>query len=131
MIKGFLAMALVWAFGTQALLASGVQWRTWNQAVDEAKQSGRIIMVDAVRDGCHYCTDMDEAVFQDDAFAAYLEQRFIPVKINITRQQMPQGIHVGMTPSFYFFSPEGKQLRFIPGSWSQEDFRGFLEGIGK
>lgn len=126
----FTVVALLF-LAMQPAVEAQVQWRTWEQAVSEAQKNGKIIMVDAVRTGCHYCDDMDKAVFEDSAFAAYLEERFIPVKVNLSHTQMPHGIYVQMTPSFYFFRPDETLIKTVPGSWNQEDFRSFLEGIRK
>ncbi len=99
--------------GSSLLHAQGVQWRTWDAALLEAAKSKKIIMIDAARDGCHYCTDMDKAVFQDAKMAAYIEEHFIPVKINLSKEEMPLDIKVGMTPSFYFFGTDQKLIKIV------------------
>jgi len=107
----------------------GIAWRTWDAALAEARQTGKIILVDAVRDGCHYCTDMDEAVFHDPETVLYIERRFVPVKINLSRETMPGGRRVSMTPSFFFFTPDAELIKTVPGSWNREDFRSFLDEV--
>lgn len=117
------------ALALSTLHAEGVAWRSWDAALTEAQSNGKIIMIDAVRDHCHYCEDMDAAVFSDAAMAAYIEKDFIPVKVNISREAMPLGLKVPMTPSFYFITPEKELLKMVPGSWNQEDFKSFLDGV--
>lgn len=112
-----------------SLLAESLQWRSWDAAMQEAEATGKIIMIDAVRTGCHYCVEMDEAVFKDEAMAAYIEKRFIPVKINLAEEALPLGLDVSMTPTFFFVTKEGDLLKKVPGSWNQEDFRSFLDGV--
>ncbi|MGB5965015.1 MAG: DUF255 domain-containing protein [Sulfurimonadaceae bacterium] len=112
-----------------SLYAEGVQWRSWDAGMQEAKTTGKIIMIDAVRTDCHYCKDMDEAVFKDSAMAAYIEKRFIPVKVNLSNEKMPLNLNVEMTPTFFFVTKEGDLLKKVPGSWNQEDFRSFLDGV--
>jgi len=112
-----------------ALFADGVRWRTWEAGAAEANVTGRLIMIDAVRTGCHYCDDMEAAVFKDAATAVYIETHFVPVKVNLSHETMPLGLKAPMTPSFFFVNAGGELVKMIPGSWSREDFRSFLEGI--
>ncbi len=111
------------------LWAQGVQWRSWDAGMEEAKATGKIIMIDAMRSDCHYCTEMDKAVFEDSAMAAEIEKDFIPVKINLSNEALPMGLSVSMTPTFFFITNEGVLLKKVPGSWNQTDFRSFLEGV--
>ena len=57
--------------GSAGLLAQGVTWLKWDEALLATRSTGKIIMIDAVRDGCHFCVDMDNEVFEDaqDLFA--------------------------------------------------------------
>lgn len=113
--------------GAASLFAQGVSWISWDEALEATQKTGKIIMIDAVRDGCHFCDDMEQAVFEDAEMAAYIEACFIPVKINLSSDKMPLELTVPMTPSFYFIEGESKLLKMIPGSWNKEDFRSFLE----
>jgi len=122
-------MLLLSAAMALPLFAEGVQWRSWGAGLKEAKETDRIIMIDAVRTGCHYCDDMEEAVFKDEAMAAYIEKRFVPVKVNLSEERMPLDLEVSMTPSFFFVTEGGTLLKTVPGSWNREDFRSFLEGV--
>jgi len=111
---------------TPMLFAKGIVWKSWGEACTLAKKNHKIIMLEAVRDGCHYCDDMQRGVFSDPAMAEWIEKRFIPVRITINRQKMPLSIDVGMTPTFYFVSEEMKVIKTVPGSWNQEDFKTIL-----
>ncbi|MBE0498673.1 MAG: DUF255 domain-containing protein [Campylobacterales bacterium] len=122
---------LIAAFAITAtsLCAGGTQWRSWDMALEEAALTQKIIMVDAVKDGCRFCTRMEKNVFEDAQMAAYLEKRFIPVKINLSHSTMPMGISVQVMPSFYFFTADKKLIKTIQGSWNQEDFTDLLDNI--
>lgn len=117
------------AIAATSLCAGGTQWRSWDAALQEAAVTQKIIMVDAVKDDCRFCTRMQENVFEDTQMAAYLEKRFIPVKINLSHGTMPMGIRVQVTPSFYFFTADIKLIKTIQGSWNQEDFTDLLDNI--
>jgi len=111
------------------LSAAGVQWRSWNMAVAEAERSGKPIMVDAVRNGCRYCEQMDSEVFTDPEVSAQIESYFVPVKVNISRETMPLNLEVPMTPSFFFLTADRKLIKRVPGAWNREDFILILEEV--
>jgi thioredoxin-related protein len=114
---------------TASLFAEGVQWRNWKDGLGEAKAQNKLLLVDAVREGCHYCEEMQRAVFDDAEIAARIEERFVPVKVDLSKEGMPLGLKVAMTPSFYFLTPDAKVIKFVPGSWNREDFGSFLDGV--
>ena len=124
-------MVMMSAMMFSSLLAEGVQWRSWEAGLKEAKASNKIVMIDTVRTGCHYCDDMEEQVFKDAAMAAYIDKRFVPVKINLSKEALPLDLDVVMTPTFFFISKEGKLIKTVRGSWNREDFRSFLDGVKK
>ena len=125
MIKSILFLCIT----AEVLLSQGVTWHTWKDATALSKKNHKIMMLEAVRDGCHYCEDMQREVFNDKAMANEIQKRFIPVKINLSSQKVPLDIDVNMTPTFYFISEDKKVIKTVPGSWNQQDFKSMLEEI--
>jgi thioredoxin-related protein len=114
---------------SQLLFSSGIEWKSWSDALALSKKKHKIIMIEAVRDGCHYCEDMQRDVFSDKRMSDFIQKRFIGVRINIAHQKMPLDIEVSMTPTFYFISEDKKIIKVVPGSWNREDFKNMLEEI--
>lgn len=114
---------------TSSLHAQGLIWRSWEAALDEAKRTDKMIMMDVIRDNCRYCIKMEKNVFDDAKMAAYIEKNFIPVKLNLSERALPMGLKVEMTPTFFFFTADKKLLKKITGSWNQMDFYEFTEKI--
>ncbi len=106
-----------------------VEFHSYKEALKLQEKSNKIIMIDVVRTGCHYCDDMDKAVFQNAAMSKWLEERFIAVKMNLDNEKLPMGIKVNFTPTFYFVNADKKIVKVIPGSWSIEDFKDLTKGI--
>ncbi|MCJ7766099.1 MAG: DUF255 domain-containing protein [Thiovulaceae bacterium] len=123
------AIVLISVMTFSSLFAEGVEWRSWEAGIKEARVSNKIVMIAAVRRGCHYCEDMEEAVFKDKEMAAYIEKRFVPVKIDLSEETLPLGLDASVVPTFFFISKEGKLIKTVPGSWNREDFRSFLDGV--
>lgn len=112
-----------------SLHAEGINWRSWEEAVDEAKRTNKMIMMNVTRNNCRFCVKMDKAVFQDEKMAAYIEKNFVPVKLNLCKREAPMGLTVEMTPTFFFFTADKKLIKKITGSWNQRDFYDFLDKI--
>ena len=112
-----------------SLCAEGINWRNWETAIDEAKRTNKMIMMDVIRDNCRYCTKMDKTVFHNESMATYIEKNFIPVKVNLSQRSIPMGIKVEITPTFFFFTADQKMVKKISGSWNQSDFHELIDKV--
>lgn len=112
-----------------SLSLSALEWMSYEEALKVQSQNSKIIMIDVVRSDCHYCTDMDKKVFENKEMSKWLEQRFIPVKVNLDTDKMPLNIKTSFTPSFFFVDKNSEILKQIPGSWSIEDFKSLTKEI--
>jgi thioredoxin-related protein len=106
-----------------------LEFYSYKETLKLQKQNGKIIMIDVVRSDCHYCKDMQKEVFDDKEMSAWLQERFIPVKFNLDFDELPLGIHVYFTPTFFFIDSDQKVIKKIPGSWSIEDFKDLTKNI--
>lgn len=107
----------------------GVDWLTYDEARLLQEKNHKIIMIDAVRSSCHYCSDMDAEVFEDAQMMQYLEARFILVKVNLDNDSMPLSINPAFTPSFSFIDKHEKIIKTINGAWNIEDFKFLTKDI--
>jgi len=107
----------------------GVEFHSYEEALKLQEKTKKIIMIDVIRTGCHYCEDMEKKVFQNRVMAEWLDKRFIAVKMNLDKEELPLGIKVDFTPTFYFLNSEKAIVKKIPGSWSIEDFKDLTKDI--
>lgn len=114
-------------FGCVSLF--GVEWVSYERALELQKQSFKPIMVEVVRSDCRYCIAMQRDVFKDEAMSKWIAERFIAVKINLDSEKLPLNVTVTMTPSFYFVGKDYAILKSIPGSWSISDFKDLTKNI--
>jgi len=118
---------LIFLLGINSLFA--LEFYSYDVALKLQEQSHKIIMLDVIRSDCHYCSDMDKNVFKDPKMSEYLKERFIPVKINLDNEELPLGIEVHFTPTFFFINGKQEILKTIPGSWNIQDFTDLTKNI--
>jgi len=122
---------------------SVVQWRDLGAALDEAKASNKIIVADVYTDWCGWCRRMDKDTYSKSDVQAYLNQSFVPVRLNAeaaTRvhyaggeysyREVAAGFGINSYPTTLFLAPDGKHLANAPGYLKAEDFLTILRYFG-
>ncbi len=59
-----------------------VDWKTFDQGMDLAKQEKKLLVIDFYTDWCHWCKVMDKDTYGDASVQAYVKDRAIMAKIN-------------------------------------------------
>ena len=122
---------LILLFIVFLLNLEAVQWMSLDEALDKAKISDKLIMIDIIRDNCHFCSDMDKNVFEDKKMSKWIESCFIPVKLNLSQEKLPKGLKVEVTPTFLFMNEKMEIIKKIHGSWSRIDFKELSQKLCK
>ncbi len=123
-----------------------VDWWPWGpDALARAKLLDRPIFLSIGYAACHWCHVMERESFEDEATAGYLNDRFIPIKVD--REERPDLDQVYMSavqamtgsggwPMSVFLSPEGRP--FYGGTYFPDEprhgmpsFRQVLEGVDR
>lgn len=112
-----------------ALYLQGVEWKSYEEGIKIQKQTHKPIMIDIIRTNCHYCSDMEKNVFENEEMSQWIEERFIPVQINLDLHKLPLDLSVTFTPTFYFINKEHKVIKKVVGSWNIEDFKSITQGV--
>jgi len=77
-------------------LHNPVDWYPWGaEAFDKARREGRPIFLSIGYSTCHWCHVMEHESFEDEAVAALLNERFVPIKVD--REERPDVDRVYMT----------------------------------
>jgi uncharacterized protein len=73
-----------------------VNWRPWgDEAFIRAKSDGKLVLLSVGYATCHWCHVMEHESFEDEEIAAYINQNFVPVKVD--REERPDVDAVYMT----------------------------------
>ncbi|MGB3149813.1 MAG: thioredoxin domain-containing protein, partial [Maribacter sp.] len=73
-----------------------VDWRPWSQeALEEAKEKNKLVLVSIGYSSCHWCHVMEEETFENDSIAKLMNENFINIKVD--REERPDVDQVYMT----------------------------------
>jgi len=65
-----------------------IDWWYWcDEALETAKRENKPIFLSIGYSSCHWCTVMEGEAFSDDAIASYLNDNFLPIKVD--REERP------------------------------------------
>ena len=94
-----------------------VDWRPWGpEALAAARESDRPILLSIGYSACHWCHVMERESFEDPGTAAYMNEHFVPVKVDREERPDVDSIYMeavqGMTghggwPLTAFLDPDG------------------------
>jgi len=73
-----------------------VDWRPWSQnALNEAKEQNKLVLVSIGYSSCHWCHVMEEETFENDSIAKLMNDNFVNIKVD--REERPDVDQIYMT----------------------------------
>jgi uncharacterized protein YyaL (SSP411 family) len=121
-----------------------VDWYPWGEeALQRARQDDRPILLSIGYSSCHWCHVMERESFEDDGTAAYMNEHFVPIKVDREERPDVDSIYMeavqamtghGGWPLTVFLDPDGVPFYggtyFPPESrYGMPSFRQVLEGV--
>lgn len=112
-----------------------INGNTWSydllQAITQAKESGKGVLLQFHRDECSGCKKLYTVTYPDPDVEKELFKWFIPVRIDILKNRAIRSQYSAYwTPSFYFLDTHGNVQHKQNGYLNPEDFRVLLR-LGK
>ena len=121
----------------------GGLWRNWNEGLKEASQTQRPILVDVYTDWCGWCKRMDRDVYSREDVREYLNERFVPVRLNaesanpafyegrsLSSRALAARFRVTGYPTTVFLRAGGEHLVNVPGYVDADRFKLLLRYVG-
>ncbi len=117
----FLGVSLWWGMPAGEIAqGSGINWQPYSEAaLDQAKGSGRPVVIDFFADWCIPCKGLDKFSFSDQEVIR-LSKDFVMLKADLTRGSSPEAklllkrYDIKGVPTIVFIGPDGRE---------QEDLR--------
>ncbi len=129
---GAMIAALIWiSAGTAASDPSAdINWRTFDEAQKEAQTDSRKFLLYFYTDWCGYCRKLEKNTFVDKKIAAYVNQNFIPVRINSEkRPKIAARYRISGVPNLRFLTAKGEDIAHWPGYIEADRFLPLLKYI--
>lgn len=107
-----------------------INWHAYAEGLALAKQEGKKIFVHFYADWCAYCEKMENETLKNSAVIDYLNQNFIPVRVNSDKDRdLARSYYIRGLPSTWFVSETGEKISSLPGYISAEMLLNALEFI--
>lgn len=95
-----------------ALFGGDVVWQSsYVSAMKKAHDETKPVLVFMNQPGCGSCEFMKENVFTDPQVVDYLNSHYIPVSLDIHKNDAPEALQVKMTPVFHFVRSDGSKIQ--------------------
>lgn len=93
-----------------------ITWYDYEEAVSRGKNENKKIFLNFYADWCHYCKVMESKTFRDRNVVGYINENFIPVRINTDKnQQLAIKYNVRGLPATWFLTKDGENIGSQPG----------------
>jgi len=96
--------------------SKSIKWYTYKQGVELSKKERGKIFLYFYADGCTYCKKMEKETFNDDSVVSYLNDNFIPIRVNSDRD-IKTALDFGVRglPSTWFIAENGERISNLLG----------------
>lgn len=98
---------------------------SWEDALEEAEEQGKLIFVDCYTTWCGPCKRMAANTFPDPAVGEFYNANFINVKIDMEKEdgiRFRQKYSVSAYPTLYYIAPDGEVVFMTKGAKQPGDF---------
>ena len=118
---------------TKVIVKDGIEFQkaTFDEALKEAKKTGKLVFIDAYTEWCGPCKKMAATTFMDPEVASLFNSKFINLKVEMEKNadgpMIAQKYSVRAYPSLLFINSDGKVVKYAVGYQTAEQ----LMAIGK
>jgi len=98
---------------------------TWEEAIQAAKASEKLIFINAFANWCDPCEDMSEFVFSDLEVGNYFNRNFVNIQMNLEqypRVDFAEKYRIDVYPSFLFINSDDEVVHRGCGAMDAADF---------
>jgi thioredoxin-related protein len=118
-------------------------WREFGAGLKEAEKQEKPMVVDVYTSWCGWCKRMDRTTYADEQVLDYMEEAFVPIKMNAeskdraeyageeyTYRQIAKGFRITGYPTTLFLNADGSHITTVPGYLKPAQFLTVLRFIG-
>lgn len=105
-----------------------------DKVVDEAKAAKKPVFIALTMEFCDYSTDMERKVLADSVVAGYVDENFIPLRLEVAAPANRTTLRdlrarEDYAPAFVFLGPDGKEVDRVLGAVPKERFLEIVRAV--
>ncbi len=112
-------------------LFAAIDWRTnFDKAYKEAQEAHKplFVFIERRHPPCHWCEKMKHTTLSDANISNYINEHFIPVKLEKSTSIYPDELYPNYVPTMYVITGD-KVIKTIVGYWDVHDFSSDLADV--
>ena len=104
------------ALSSASIASDTVNWYSYAEGMALGRIEKKRVFLHFYADWCAYCVKMAKDTFQDSTVVAYLNENFIPIRVNVDKEQETAGKYAVIGLPFTMFLTEmGEPIIGLPG----------------
>ncbi len=103
-------------------LFADIKWLNLNDGLEIAKKDNKLVLIMMTSPSCGYCVKMEREVLTQEKVINTLNNFFIPVKIDVSKDDYPETLRVRGTPTFFFVTKKKVIVNDIVGYRESDEF---------
>ncbi len=108
--------------------AKEIAWQSFAEGMARGKSENKKIFLHFYANWCGACKIMEDKTFRNATVIAYINENFIPIKVNADREQETSRMfRVRALPDNWFIDEDGKPIGHQPGYIPPENLKGILK----
>jgi thioredoxin-related protein len=93
-----------------------IKWHSYNDGMALGKDKNKKVFLNFYADWCGYCKQMDSKTFTDKSVISYMNENFIPVRVNADKEmKIAAQYEVRGLPVSWFIAESGESIGSQPG----------------
>jgi len=118
-IAPVLILIAIFALAPASALNAEINWNSYDSGMKKIADENQKGFLHFYTDWCTYCKKMNQETFTDESVITYLNQNFVPIRVNAQQQRkVAKKYGVSRFPNNWFISEDkseiGQQPGFIP-----------------
>jgi uncharacterized protein YyaL (SSP411 family) len=127
-----LLLGLIILFAGPVPASEVINWRSYEEGMVVSKVEKKMVFLHFYADWCGFCRKMAQDTFRDSEVVAFLNENFIPVRVDTDRdQQTAASYGVPGLPFNVFLTDHGEPIISMPGYIPADTMLKMLKEINK
>jgi thioredoxin-related protein len=124
-------MGVCLIFGDSQVSAGDINWLDYDEGLSQHKESEKKVFINFYAKWCTYCKVMEQETFTDPAVISYLNENFIPVRVNSEKEpKTAELFRVRSLPDTWFINETGDIIGHRKGYIPSDVLINMLRYIG-